>query len=91
MYEEILVAFDGSETSDRALAEPLHVARLTCAHAIDIMAPFGRARACMPAALIAAYRERARTVVPESARSEAKARGADRETACPVLLVRGAS
>lgn len=84
MYEKILVAFDGSETSKHALGEALRVARLTgaqlyVAHVIDILAPFGMGLTYVPAELIAAYREGAKRVL-ELARSEAKAAGMDCET-----------
>ncbi|CAM2154007.1 universal stress protein [Paraburkholderia tropica] len=84
MYDRILVAFDGSETSRHALAEALRVARLTgaqlyVAHVIDILAPFGMGLTYVPADLIAAYREGARRVL-EVARAEAKGAGVKCET-----------
>ncbi|MFX1674943.1 universal stress protein [Paraburkholderia sp. A2WS-5] len=84
MYDKILVAFDGSETSKRALAEALRVARLTgaqlyVAHVIDILAPFGMGLSYVPADLIAMYREDARKLL-DAAHAEAKAADVHCET-----------
>lgn len=84
MYEKILVAFDGSETSKRALMEALRLARLTgaqvcVAHVIDVVAPLGMGLTYVPAELIEAYREDAKRKL-EEARAEAKAAGVGCET-----------
>ncbi|WP_321937748.1 universal stress protein [Paraburkholderia sp. J8-2] len=84
MYEKILVAFDGSETSKLALDEALRMAQLTgarlcVAHVIDAVAPFGMGLTYVPVELLASYREEAKARL-EAARSEAKAAGVDCET-----------
>jgi nucleotide-binding universal stress UspA family protein len=84
MYEKILMAFDGSETSKRALAEALRMARLTgaqlyVAHVIDVVAPFGMGLTYVPADLIEGYRADAGKQL-EAARSEAKAASVTCET-----------
>lgn len=84
MYEKILIAFDGSSTAKRALAEALRIARLTgaqlcIAHVIDIVAPLGMGLTYVPADLIAAYREEAKRLL-EVACSEAKTAGVSCET-----------
>jgi nucleotide-binding universal stress UspA family protein len=84
MYEKILVAIDGSETSKRALAEALRMAQLTggqlgVAHVIDVVAPLGMGLTYVPVELLASYRGDARQQL-EAARSEAKAAGVKCET-----------
>lgn len=84
MYEKILIAFDGSETSKLALAEALRIARLTggqlcVAHVIDVVAPFGMGLTYVPADLLASYREEAKERL-KAARSEAHAAGVKCET-----------
>jgi len=84
MYEKILMAFDGSETSRLALAEALRVAqvtggRLCVAHVIDVVAPFGMGLTYVPVQLLAAYREEAKQQL-DAACAEAKAAGVKCET-----------
>lgn len=84
MYERILAAFDGSETSNLALAEALRMAQLTggqlyVAHVIDVVAPLGMGLTYVPVELLASYREEARKLL-EAARAEAKAAGVKCET-----------
>lgn len=84
MYEKILVAYDGSETSKLALAEALKLAGLTGAqlrivHALDIVAPMGMGTTYVPADLIESYREDAMKRL-DDARAEAKAAGVRCET-----------
>jgi nucleotide-binding universal stress UspA family protein len=84
MYEKILMAFDGSETSKQALAEALRMAQVTgaqrcVAHVIDVVAPFGMGLTYVPADLIEGYREDAKKQL-EAARSEAKAASVTCET-----------
>lgn len=84
MYERILAAFDGSETSNLALAEALRMAQLTggqlyVAHVIDVVAPLGMGLTYVPVELLASYREEAKVRL-EAARSEARAAGVDCET-----------
>jgi len=73
MYERILIALDGSETSKRALAEALRMAQLTgarlcVAHVIDAVEPFGMGLTYVPKKLL------------EAARADAKAAGVICET-----------
>jgi len=84
MYERILIALDGSETSKRALAEALRMAQLTgarlcVAHVIDAVEPFGMGLTYVPIELLAAYREDAKKLL-EAARADAKAAGVICET-----------
>jgi nucleotide-binding universal stress UspA family protein len=84
MYEKILMAFDGSETSKRALGEALQLARLTGAqlcmvHVVDIAAPLGMGMTYVPPDLLDTYRDEAKKQL-EVARSEAKAAGVPCET-----------
>jgi len=84
MYEKILVAYDGSETAKRALAEALKFAALTGAqlrivHALDIVAPMGMGMTYVPADLIESYREDARKRL-DDARAQARAAGVRCET-----------
>ncbi|HEY4803726.1 MAG TPA: universal stress protein [Paraburkholderia sp.] len=84
MYEKILIAFDGSETSKLALAEALRMARLTggrlcVAHVIDVVAPFGMGLTYVPVELLTSYREEAKKQLA-AARSEAQAAGVNCET-----------
>ncbi|WP_028219894.1 universal stress protein [Paraburkholderia oxyphila] len=84
MYERILMAFDGSETSKHALGEALRFAHLAgaqlcVAHVIDVVAPLGMGLTYVPADLIATYREEAKKLL-ERARAEAKAAGVSCET-----------
>ncbi|WP_321915636.1 MULTISPECIES: universal stress protein [unclassified Paraburkholderia] len=86
MYEKILVAYDASETSKRALAEAVKLAGLTGAqlrivHALDIVAPMGVGMGLtyVPADTIAAYREDA-VIQLEEARAEAQVAGVQCET-----------
>jgi len=84
MYEKILIAFDGSETSKMALAEALRIARLTggqlcVVHVIDVVAPFGMGLTYVPAELLGSYREDAKERL-KAARSEAQAAGVKCET-----------
>lgn len=87
MYERILVAFDGSETSKLALVEALRMAQLTGARlcvalVIDAVAPFGMGLTYVPAELLASYREEARKQL-DAARSDANAAG----VACEAQLL----
>ena len=84
MYEKILVAVDGSETSKQALAEAVRMAKMTggqlcVAHVIDVVAPLGMGLTYVPAELLASYRDEAKAQL-EAARSEAKAAGVKCET-----------
>ncbi|WP_028229483.1 universal stress protein [Paraburkholderia ferrariae] len=84
MYERILIAFDGSDTSKRALDEALQLARLTggqvcVVHVTDIVAPLGLGLGYVPADLIEKYQDEARKQL-EAVRSEAKAAGVNCET-----------
>lgn len=79
MYEKILVAFDGSETSKLALVEALRMAQLTgghlcVAHVIDAVAPFGMGLTYVPAELLASFRDDAKKQLDDAC-SEAKAAG----------------
>ncbi|HTR05915.1 MAG TPA: universal stress protein [Paraburkholderia sp.] len=84
MYEKILVAYDGSETSRRAFSEAIRFASMTGAqlcivHALDIVAPMGMGGTYVPADIIEAYREDAMKQL-EAARAEAEAAGVRCET-----------
>ncbi|WP_028219007.1 universal stress protein [Paraburkholderia oxyphila] len=84
MYEKILMAFDGSETSKHALGEAVRFAhragaQLCVAHVIDVVAPLGMGLTYVPADLIATYREEAKKLL-EGARAQAKAAGVSCET-----------
>lgn len=84
MYDKILMAFDGSEASKRALVEATRMAKLTgaalcVAHVIDAVAPLGMGLTYVPIELLAAYREDAKKQL-EAARADAKAAGVNCET-----------
>ncbi|WP_028228566.1 universal stress protein [Paraburkholderia ferrariae] len=84
MYQKILVAFDGSDTSKEALAEALRLARLTggqvCAvHVMEVLSRLGMGLIYIPPDLLDTYREAA-TQQLETARAEAKALGVNCET-----------
>ncbi|HTH60827.1 MAG TPA: universal stress protein [Paraburkholderia sp.] len=84
MYERILMAFDGSETSKHAFGEALRLARVTggqlcVVHVVDVAVPFGMGLTSAPVELIDAYRTEAEEML-EGARSEAKAASVNCET-----------
>ncbi|WP_321788346.1 universal stress protein [Paraburkholderia sp. J94] len=84
MYEKIMMAFDGSETSLQALEEALRFAQLAgaklyVAHVIDVIAPLGMGLTYVPPDLIDAYREEAKRLL-DVARSKAVAAGVTCET-----------
>ncbi|TAM08050.1 MAG: universal stress protein [Paraburkholderia sp.] len=84
MYQKILVAVDGSDTSKHALAEALRVARLTggsirVSIVIDVVAPFGFGMTYVPAELISGFREDALKRL-EAARSQVEAAGVPCDT-----------
>jgi nucleotide-binding universal stress UspA family protein len=84
MYDKILMAFDGSASSKRALAEALRMAQLTgaqlcVAHVVDAVAPFGMGLTYVPVELLSAYREDAQKQL-DAARAEAEAAGVNCET-----------
>lgn len=87
MYEKILMAFDGSETSLQALDEALRLAQLAhaklyVAHVIDVIAPLGMGLTYVPADLVDAYREEAKRLL-DVACARATAAG----VACETLLL----
>jgi nucleotide-binding universal stress UspA family protein len=87
MYERMLVAIDGSTTSDRALAEAIRLAKLTGArlrllHVIDVEAFGGAARGYVDphGAMFAALRRFADEVLAErQARAAAEGVGVETE------------
>lgn len=90
MYQKIFVAVDGSDTSKRALAEALRMARFTggslcAAVVIDTVAPLGVGMTYVPAELLDAYREDALKLL-RTVRSEAEAAGVHCDTELLELL-----
>jgi nucleotide-binding universal stress UspA family protein len=84
MYQKILVAVDGSDTSKRALDEALRVAQMTggnlrVAHVIDTIAPLGIGMTYVPVDLLTGYREDALARL-EEARLLAEASGVPCDT-----------
>ncbi len=91
MYQRIMVAVDGSATSDRGLQEAINLARdqqakLAIVHVTDIVVVFGAGQ--FPGAYIEATRELARTVV-EHARKAAEDAGIEAEIQSPEIVTSG--
>lgn len=88
MYDKIMIAVDGSETSRHALAEGLRLAhflgsRVCLAHVIDVMPPFGMGiglgMANLPVELFTSRRDEAHALL-DSAQCSAAAAGVGCET-----------
>lgn len=91
MYQRIMVAVDGSETSDRGLQEAVNLARdqkarLAIVYVIDIVVVFGAGQ--FPGAYVDAARESARTAV-EHARNAARAAGIEADILTPEIVTSG--
>ena len=91
VYQRIMVAVDGSATSDRGLKEAIGLAadqkaKLAIVHVIDIVVVFGAGQ--FPATYVAATRELARTII-ERARDTAQSAGIDAEIQSPEIVTGG--
>jgi nucleotide-binding universal stress UspA family protein len=91
MYQRIMVAVDGSETSDRGLKEAINFAkdqkaRFAIVHVVDIVVVFGAGQ--FPGTYVEATRELARTTV-EHARNTAQAAGIEPEVQSPEIVTSG--
>lgn len=91
MYQRIMVAVDGSATSDRGLQEAINLARdqqakLAIVHVTDIVVVFGAGQ--FPGAYVEATREIARRVV-EHARKAAQDAGIETEIQSPEIVTSG--
>lgn len=91
MYQRIMVAVDGSETSGRGLQEAINLAKdqkakLAIVHVIDIVVVFGAGQ--FPGAYIDATREMAHDTI-EQARKTALAEGIEPEIQSPEIVTTG--
>jgi nucleotide-binding universal stress UspA family protein len=91
MYQRIMVAVDGSETSQRGLQEAIHLAkdqkaRLAIVHVIDIVVVFGAGQ--FPGTYVEATRELARNTI-EHARATAQAAGIEPEIQTREIVTTG--
>lgn len=91
MYQRIMVAVDGSETSDRGLKEAINFAkdqkaRLAIVHVIDIVVVFGAGQ--FPGAYVEATRALARTTI-EHAHNTAQAAGIEPDVQSPEIVTSG--
>ena len=91
MYQRIMVAVDGSETSGRGLQEAIKLAKdqqakLAIVHVIDIVVVFGAGQ--FPGAYIDATREMAHDII-EQARKTALAAGIEPEIQSPEIVTTG--
>jgi nucleotide-binding universal stress UspA family protein len=91
MYQRIMVAVDGSETSQYGLQEAINLAkdqqaRFAIAHVIDIVVVFGAGQ--FPGVYIEATRELARNTI-EHARKTAQAAGIEPEIQSPEIVTSG--
>jgi nucleotide-binding universal stress UspA family protein len=91
MYQRIMVAVDGSETSERGLDEAISLAKdqkakLGIIHVVDIVVIFGAGQ--FPATYIDATRELARETI-ERARAKTVAAGLDPEILLPEIVTSG--
>lgn len=91
MYQRIMVAVDGSDTSARGLQEAIGLAKdqkaiLSIIHVVDIVVVFGAGQ--FPGSYIAATREVARETI-ERARNAAIAAGLDPEIQTPEIVTSG--
>jgi nucleotide-binding universal stress UspA family protein len=91
MYQRIMAAVDGSQTSDRGLNEAIKLAKdqnaqLAIVHVIDIVVVFGAGQ--FPGTYIDATRELARNTI-EHARKAAQAAGIEPEVQSPEIVTSG--
>jgi nucleotide-binding universal stress UspA family protein len=91
MYQRIMVAVDGSETSKRGLQEAIQLAidqkaKLAIIHVIDLVIVYGAGQ--FPGAYVEGTRELAREAV-EQARQTALAAGIDPEVQSPEIVTSG--
>lgn len=91
VYQRIMVAVDGSETSARGLAEAIGLAKdqqakLAIVHVIDIVVVFGAGQ--FPGTYVEATRRLARDIV-EQARNTAHDAGIDAEIQSPEIVTSG--
>lgn len=91
MYQRIMVAVDGSDTSKRGLQEAINLAvdqkaQLAIIHVIDLVVVYGAGQ--FPGAYIEATREVARDTI-EHARKTAVAAGVEPEILSPEIVTAG--
>lgn len=91
MYQRIMVAVDGSETSKRGLQEAINLAidqkaKLAIVHVIDLVVVYGAGQ--FPGAYIEATRELAKETT-DHARRTASAAGVDPEIQSPEIVTGG--
>ena len=91
MYQRIMVAIDGSDTSKRGLQEAINLAKnqnakLAIIHVIDLVVVYGAGQ--FPGAYIEATRELAREAI-EHARMIAIAAGINPEVQSPEIITAG--
>lgn len=91
MYQRIMVAVDGSETSNRGLKEAIGLAkdqnaRLAIIHVIDIVVTFGAGQ--FPGTYVEATRELARDISGQAYKT-AQAAGVDAELLSPEIVTSG--
>ncbi len=91
MYQRIMVAVDGSDTSKRGLQEAINLAKdqkakLAITHVIDLVVVYGAGQ--FPGAYIEAARDLARETI-EHARKTSIATGIDPEIQSPEIVTAG--